>query len=150
MHAVDIELNVAPVSEIEPVTLYRILALRVQVFVLEQGCAYDELDGRDLEPDAVLLWAAQNGEPLATLRILIEANGTARIGRVATAAVARSAGLAGRLMEAALLRCGQRTVVLGAQAPLQSWYAKFGFVRSGDDYDDDGITHVPMRRSVTE
>src|SRR5690606_39667565 len=51
----------AAVSEIDPLTLYRILWLRVSVFVVEQQAAYPELDGRDIEPYAELLWIEDDG-----------------------------------------------------------------------------------------
>jgi ElaA protein len=65
---------------------------------------------------------------------------------VATARAARGGGLAALLMRRALELAGERTVVLGAQAYLAEWYARFGFVRDGADYLEDGILHVPMIR----
>lgn len=134
-------------AELGPVTLYRILALRADVFVVEQDCVYADLDGRDLEPDARQLWIEQDARVVATLRLLNDADGTARIGRVATAASARGRGFAAALMRRALEITGDREIVLGAQAYLVDWYAAFGFVRDGADYVEDGIPHVPMRRS---
>jgi ElaA protein len=125
---------------------YPVLKLRVDVFVVEQECAYPELDGRDLEPDALWLWATdEDGSVLATLRILTDPNGRARIGRVATAGSARSGGVASQLLRFALesIEPG-RVVTLEAQAHLEGWYARFGFVRSGAEYVEDGIPHVPM------
>lgn len=136
--------HVAAVSELDPVTLYRILRLRTDVFVVEQQCPYPELDGRDLEPDARQLWIEDAGEVVATLRLLRDPDGVARIGRVATAVQSRGAGLAAVLMRRAMeLAAG--TVVLDAQAYLEGWYARFGFVRAGEEYLEDGIAHVPMR-----
>lgn len=140
------EIRVARLAEIDPVTLYKLLALRVDVFVVEQDCAYHELDGRELEPGALLVWAQLDDEVLATLRVLGDADGSARIGRVATAPRARSLGLAARLMERALELAGDRPVVLDAQSHLADWYARFGFARAGDDFVEDGIPHTPMRR----
>jgi ElaA protein len=136
----------APVDQLDPVLLYRLLALRVDVFVVEQQCAYRELDGRDLEPSARLVWAETDGLPIATLRLLEDEDGRARIGRVATAPSARSAGVAGQLMRRALDLVPGREVVLDAQAHLEGWYERFGFRRTGPDFDEDGIAHVPMRR----
>jgi predicted GNAT family N-acyltransferase len=65
---------------------------------------------------------------------------------VATAAAHRGEGLAARLMEAGIALCDGVPVTLGAQAHLEGWYARFGFVRSGAGYVEDGIPHVPMRR----
>jgi ElaA protein len=135
----------ATLAELDPVTLYRILALRSDVFVVEQNCVYADLDGRDLEPEARQLWIERDGAVLTTLRMLVTPDGAARIGRVATAATARGSGLAARLMQRALTLAGDREVVLNAQAYLLQWYERFGFVRDGADYDEDGIPHVPMR-----
>jgi ElaA protein len=143
--------------------MYRILRLRTDVFVVEQQCPYPELDGRDLEPGARWAWAIQDGDIVATLRILTDGTGpddsrptdsgpddsrpTARIGRVATALSARSAGTASVLMRYALEAIAAGTpVVLDAQLPLEGWYQRFGFVRDGAEFVEDGIRHVPMRR----
>jgi ElaA protein len=141
---VQLQVREAALDELDARTLYRILALRAAVFVVEQDCAYLDPDGRDLEPDARQLWIEQDDTVLATLRLLRDPDGTARIGRVATAMEARGAGLAAQLMRHALaLTSGE--VVLGAQAYLERWYGQFGFVRDGADYLEDGIVHLPMR-----
>lgn len=142
----ELQLHAARPSTLDAVTLYRILQLRTNVFVVEQQCPYPELDGRDLEPDAEWLWATEDGELLATMRMLRQPDGAVRIGRVATEPRARSRGIAARLVEFALQRSGDREVVLDSQAPLEAWYQRFGFLRCGDEYVEDGIPHVPMRR----
>jgi ElaA protein len=142
-----VDLRDAALADLDAATLYRILALRVDVFVVEQTCPYPELDGRDLEPDARQLWLERDGAVVATLRLLFDDGATARIGRVATARGARGEGLAARLMDRALDLADGRTVVLNAQAHLLGWYERFGFVRDGADYLEDGIPHVPMRRT---
>jgi len=75
-----------------------------------------------------------------------------RIGRVVTAAAARGRGVAAALMTQAVERCIETDatvpIVLGAQAHLADWYARFGFVVSGDRYQEDGIPHVPMTRAA--
>lgn len=137
----------APTEELDAATLYALLRLRVDVFVVEQQCAYPELDGRDLEPDARQLWVEQDGAVLATLRLLREPDGCARVGRVATAAGARRSGHAAALLRHALDLVGPGVpVVLDAQAHLAGWYARLGFVPVGPEYLEDGIPHVPMRR----
>jgi len=138
----------AATADLDAATLYRILALRSEVFVVEQDCAYLDLDGRDLDPDARQLWIEGVGAVTATVRLLVEPDGAARIGRLATRPDARGAGLAARLMARALELGGERAFVLNAQAPLLDWYARFGFVRDGEDFLDDGIPHVPMRRAA--
>lgn len=129
--------------------LYGLLRLRVDVFVVEQTCAYPELDGRDLEPGTVHVWTGGIEAPQACLRLLTEPGGERRIGRVCTAATARGRGLARTLLVAALDEIGDAPCVLDAQAHLTALYGGFGFVRSGPGYDWDGAPHVPMRRAGT-
>jgi ElaA protein len=62
------------------------------------------------------------------------------------AAAARGTGLAERLMRDALAVIGERPSVLDAQAHLEGFYARLGYVPTGPVFDDDGIPHVPMRR----
>lgn len=138
----------APVRSLDVETLYRIMQLRVDVFVVEQTCAYPELDGRDLEPDARLLWATDEDSStvLATARVLEEPDGSARIGRVATTPAQRGRGWGTRLMRAALSELAGRPVVLDSQTDKRSWYQQFGFIVDGEEFFEDGIAHVPMRR----
>lgn len=138
------QLRGAAFSDLDPHTLYAILRLRAEVFVVEQDCAYLDADGRDAEPDAHHLWLERDGAVVSALRVLRDAGGEWRIGRVVTAPAARSGGLAGRLITAALDRCG-RPVVLDAQAHLAQWYGGFGFEVVGEEFLEDGIPHLPMR-----
>jgi ElaA protein len=151
---VSLELRLAAPADLDAGTLYRILQLRVDVFVVEQQCPYRELDGRDLEPGTRWLWAAEGDAVLATLRILREGAATARIGRVATAPAARAAGIGTVLMRRALAELDSESaalsagieVVLDSQSPLVSWYRRFGFEPDGAEFVEDGISHLPMRR----
>jgi ElaA protein len=136
----------APTRNLDIVTLHEILRLRQDVFVVEQECAYPDIDGRDLEPGTVQFWAGQ-GSVDATLRLLREPDGTERIGRVATAAASRGQGLAAQLIEAAIAEARSPRIAIDAQAHLGEWYARFGFVRSGEDFVEDGILHLPMART---
>lgn len=138
----------AAAADIDPLVLYRILWLRVRVFVVEQAAAYPEIDGRDIEPGAELLWAQDGDEVLSTLRILSDRD-VMRIGRVATAPSARFRGVASDLMRQAVRRCADlrpgAAIAVDAQQHLEGWYARFGFVVSGEAFEEDGIPHVPMR-----
>ncbi|MGY1702365.1 GNAT family N-acetyltransferase [Geodermatophilus sp. SYSU D00766] len=138
-------LHTAGFAELTPFEVYELCRLRVDVFVVEQQCPYPELDGRDVEPGTRHLWFEQDGEVLATIRVLDD-GATRAIGRVATAAGARGRGLAARLVEAGIELCAGFPVTLGAQAHLQGWYERLGFRVSGPGYVEDGIPHVPMRR----
>ncbi|MFL6052952.1 MAG: GNAT family N-acetyltransferase [Actinoallomurus sp.] len=142
----DTKPHVASFAELDARTLYALLRLRVDVFVVEQQCPYPELDGRDTEPGTRHVWlAGDSGAPEAYLRVLDDPDG-ARIGRVATAPHARGSGLAGRLMEAALEVVGDRTVRLEAQTYVADFYTRYGFVVDGPEYVEDGVAHVPMIR----
>jgi ElaA protein len=133
-------------DELSPSQLYGLLRLRAEVFVVEQDCAYLDLDGCDLDATTTHLWAEHDGDPVACLRIVTEADGCRRIGRVATAGSRRGLGLAADLIRRALDVVGDARVVLNAQAHLEAWYRSLGFARTGPPFDEDGIPHVPMGR----
>src|SRR3954470_20387691 len=92
-------------ADLDPRTLYEILRVRVDVFVVEQASAYAELDGRDLEPGGRHFWLGGNGgrEPvLGCVRLLEEPTGGMRIGRVCSVPSMRGRGLGRQLVQAAL------------------------------------------------
>src|SRR3954470_16472554 len=139
------EVRSASFRDLDTTTLYAILKLRSDVFVVEQNCAYADLDGRDTEPGTRHLWVSRGDEILAYLRILDDGDAE-RVGRVVTVAEARDTGLAGRMMDEALTVIGNRRSVLAAQAHLVAFYAKYGYEQTGPEYLEDGIPHVPMLR----
>jgi len=141
------EVHRAAGPDLSAAELHGLLRLRVDVFVVEQRCPYGEIDGRDLEPATVHLWAGVRTEPSAYLRLLTEAGGVHRIGRVCTAPEARGRGLVRRLMAEAIAEIGDDSCVLSAQAHLTGLYGGFGFTPDGPGYDWDGVPHVPMRRA---
>ena len=138
--------HVASFDMLDARTAYRIWQLRESVFVVEQQCPYAELDGRDLDPGTLHVWVQDDAAPVAYLRILDDLSGPVRIGRVLVAASARGRGLADALMRRGLEEIGVRDSVLDAQSYLADWYRKFGYERTGAEFLDDGIPHVPMRR----
>jgi ElaA protein len=141
----DAVLRRATPDQLDPATLYSLLRLRMEVFVVEQACPYPELDGRDLDPATVHLWLEKDGAILGYLRLLTNGE-VRRIGRVCTARPARGTGVAARLMRAALDEIGDARCVLDAQTHLSGFYAGFGFAVDGEEFVEDGIAHVPMRR----
>jgi ElaA protein len=141
--------RVATLDELDARTAYEAWRLRQDVFVVEQECAYPDLDGRDAEPGTrhvVLLDGA--GRVVATARVLDDGD-VQRIGRVVCHPEARGTGASGVLMRAALetatATAPQADVVLGAQSPLTGWYGRFGFAPDGPEYLEDDIPHTPMR-----
>jgi ElaA protein len=141
------EVRVASFHDLDTTTLYAILKLRADVFVVEQKCLYGDLDGRDTEPATRHVWLANGDEIRAYLRIVDDGDAE-RIGRVVVAPGARGGGLAARLMDEALTIIGNRRSVLAAQSYLVRFYANYGYEQSGPEYLDDGVPHVPMVRAA--
>lgn len=136
-------------ADLDAATLYALLRLRAEVFVLEQKCLYVDPDGKDLLPGSRHLWVEQDGSIVSALRLLenhVNGSESFHIGRVCTAVPARGRGHATRLLRAALAEVGSAPCQLNAQAALQDVYARFGFVVDGPRFLDAGIVHVPMRR----
>lgn len=130
-------------AELSARTFHDIVRLRLATFVVEQRCAYPELDGRDILPTTQHLWVEDGGEVVSYLRFYPGAENATWIGRVVTATAQRNRGLGALLMTHALAAAA-RPVRISAQARLQSWYEAFGFTRCGDDFLEDGIAHTPM------
>ncbi|MFM7261546.1 MAG: GNAT family N-acetyltransferase [bacterium] len=128
--------------------LYAILAQRAEVFVVEQRCAYQDLDGFDAA--STHLWAERaDGTIVACLRVLPAGvkYDEVSIGRVVTAPSVRRTGLGRELMRRGIIAAGERVPIrIGAQAYLECFYGEFGFERASELYDEDGIPHIEMLR----
>ena len=136
---------------------HAILRLRVDVFVLEQECAYGDLDGKDLRSWHV--WAedqssSTGASAVSYARVLAPGVSYAEpsIGRVATRRDRRGAGTGKELMLRSLkvaerLWPGQG-VRISAQCYLEQWYGELGFTSVGEPYLEDGIPHIQMLRSA--
>lgn len=137
-------------TQLTPAELYGVMQLRQDVFVVEQRCAYADADG--LDHMARHLFAVHRSVIVAYARLFRPGvRGTAAvIGRVVIAKAVRGRGLGRELMQRAIAAIeeehGPVPIRLGAQAHLQPFYQSFGFVRDGEDYVEDGIPHLPMRR----
>jgi len=138
------EVHEAAFEDLSTTTLYEILRLRVDVFVVEQDCAYPELDG--LDEGARHYWI-RDGEAIGAYLRVIDDGNERRITRVVTRVESRANKLARTLMEH-VLATTHAPWVLSAQTYLRGWYAGFGFVEVGEDYVEDGIPHIDMRRDV--
>ena len=136
----------AQFEDMATATLYGILALRSRVFVVEQRCAYDDLDG--LDQRARHVWAQDLASVVAYLRILPAGVRHAEvcIGRVVVDAGYRAHGLGRELMRRGLVLAGAVPIRLGAQAHLERFYGELGFQRASDVYEEDGIPHIEMLR----
>jgi len=143
----------AVLTELDVATAYAVLALRSQVFVVEQECAYLDPDGADLDPGTRhLLARTDDGRVAAYARLLApdDQHAAPRIGRVVVAPRSHGAQLGRDLMAQALAACERHwpgePVELGGQAHLVGFYRSLGFVPVGEEYVEDGIPHRWMRR----
>lgn len=132
-------------DELSAADLYLVWGIRDSVFAFEQHVEDVDVDGLDLRADTVHLWLADDGGLTSYLRILGHGHGH-KVGRVCTRADVRGRGLSGRLMAEVSARFGSAPLALNAQAYLEKWYAGIGYVRSGPNFDEAGIDHVPMVR----
>ncbi|MFG6490433.1 GNAT family N-acetyltransferase [Roseateles sp. BYS78W] len=142
-----------PFAELGVQQLYDALALRSQVFVVEQNCVFLDIDG--LDPQTLhLLGHGDDGALNAYARLIppgVKAP-DALIGRVVTSPAARGGGTGRALMAEAVARCERlwpgHAIALHAQAHLERFYASFGFVPAGEPYIEDGIPHIEMRKET--
>ncbi|MBL0127318.1 MAG: GNAT family N-acetyltransferase [Flavobacteriales bacterium] len=145
------ELTVKHFDELTVRELHDILRLRVDVFVVEQACAYAEVDGKD--PSAIHVMGWSGDDLIACARILPpEPDGLPHVGRVVVAADHRGKGLAQRMMDRIMeildSTYGSKRSELAAQAHLQKFYERSGYVRVSEEYPWDGIPHVDMRHGA--
>ena len=142
-------------SELTTAQLYALLKLRCEVFVIEQNCLYEELDGEDLVGENRHILAVQEGEIVAYARILKSEDPLEPvvIGRVIVSSQLRGQKLGEQLMAFTLEVCQQqwpdKSIYLGAQAHLKHFYARFGFSAVTPEYDEDGILHIGMAKDPT-
>lgn len=138
----------------DPRQLYAVLAARAAVFVVEQNCPYQDLDGHDASAEHLVAWA---GDAVAAYARTFApgtpgTHGTeASVGRVLTAAAFRGSSLGRELMARALARLDQchptHGVRISAQQYLEKFYRSFGFATASESYLEDGIPHVQMLRA---
>jgi ElaA protein len=134
-----------------PTELYDIMALREEVFTLEQHCTVADFDG--LDKQAIHVFAIDNHEIIATMRILppnLYKPGVVSFGRLAVKKSFRGKGYAKEMMDLALKYIDDHfpkaTIVFSAQLYLQKFYEGFGFKAVGDIYDEAGILHIKMKK----
>lgn len=136
-------------ADLSPHELYSILQLRALVFVAEQACAYNDLDGYDAA-SLHLFTEDADGRVVAYLRLLPPGVKYAEpsIGRVVTHPDVRGSGLGVELMREGLRRSAAdfrgKAVRIGAQTRVEPFYRSLGFVPASAPYDEDGIEHVEM------
>lgn len=131
--------------------LYALLQLRSEVFVVEQTCAFQDIDGQD-QAALHLLGRTETGELAAYARLFAAGISypEASIGRVVVSPKFRRYGLGRELLREALAavaaQFGSQPIQIGAQLYLKDFYESFGFRQHGDGYLEDGIPHIHMIR----
>ena len=132
--------------------LYALLQLRSEVFVVEQTCPFQDIDGQDQVAFHLLGYTA-TGELAAYARLFDAGHSYAQasIGRVVTSPRYRRCGLGRQLLAQALGQCaalfGPQPIKIGAQRYLKAFYESFGFVQQSEGYLEDGIPHIYMLRA---
>jgi ElaA protein len=135
--------------ELSTTELYQLLKIRAEVFVVEQNCAYLDVDNYDL--GALHILGTRNNEIVAYARLLPQGyyHKEAGIGRVVTSASARTLGYGKLLMEYAitetLIQFKTNEIVISAQLYLEKFYTNLGFKTEGEPYLEDDIPHIKMR-----
>ncbi len=135
-------------AELTTQELYDILQLRSEVFVVEQDCVYQDLDGKDQKALHVLGY--KKNKLVAYTRIFDKGHyfSQASIGRVAVIMSERQNDFGKDIMKASILAVEQKfkqtTIHLSAQTYLKRFYNSLGFQETGTEYLEDGIPHIKM------
>ncbi len=140
-----------PFHQLTPLELYDAMALRQEVFVVEQNCPYLDADGKDPEAWHLFGREAGGGRLIAYTRLLPEGvsyPGYTSIGRVVSSPTARGTGAGREVMQRSIDLCrrlfGPLPIKIGAQTYLLRFYESLGFVSTGEAYLEDGIPHTKM------
>ena len=135
-------------SELSNNELYSILRLRNHVFIVEQKCPYDDIDGKDIKSQHLLL--EDNGNLAGYLRILPKGLSFPQpsIGRVLVKKEYRGGGFAREMMQNAIqfiqIKWNEKEIKISAQVYLKSFYKSLGFKEVSEPYLEDDIPHVDM------
>lgn len=130
--------------------LYQLLQLRSEVFVVEQDCVYQDIDGKDEKALHVL--GLKEGKIIAYVRLFNAGDYAkeAAIGRVVVQQKQRKYGYGREVMNFAILALEEAfnttTIEISAQVYLDKFYTSLGFVAEGESYLEDGIPHIKMLR----
>ncbi len=130
--------------------LYSILQLRVKVFVVEQNCAYQDLDNTDKK--AWHLFGTESESIVAYARLIPQGINypEASIGRVVVDPLIRGKNIGKALMKQAITKCEElfktKQITISAQCYLKKFYNECGFTEVGEEYMEDNIPHIKMKK----
>jgi ElaA protein len=137
-------------AELTTAQLYAILALRADIFIVEQNCVFLDADGKDFFAQHLL--GMTQGKLVAYLRLFppTDIENYLVFGRIVTARSARHQGYGKQLMQELLQYCATHFpnthLQCSAQYYLKKFYESFGFQAYGDTYLEDNIPHIAMKR----
>lgn len=131
-------------EELTTVELYELLKARAEIFVVEQNCVYQDLDGKDYE--SLHVYYEESGKVLAYLRAFWKEKDVIQVGRVLT--MEHGTGLGGALLRAGLNCIKEKyhpqKIYIEAQCYAVGFYEKEGFKICSEEFLEDGIPHVQM------
>lgn len=143
-------IEVKKFDELNTTTLYDILQLRSEIFVVEQDCVYQDLDGKDQK--ALHVIGKKNNKVVAYTRVFRSGDyfEHSSIGRVVVAKDQRQYGYGKVIMNASIKavkeNLNEDTIKISAQTYLKKFYNGLGFKEYGEEYLEDGIPHVAMMK----
>ena len=131
-------------SELSTIEVENIFSLRSEVFVVEQDCVYQDIDGKDQKAKHVL--GKKNNEIVAYARIFKpgEYFKEASFGRAVVKKTERGKGVGDELVKNCLEIITEEEIKISAQSYLKGFYGKHGFKAEGNEYLEDGIPHTAM------
>ncbi|MCA9500102.1 MAG: GNAT family N-acetyltransferase [Nitrospira sp.] len=152
----DIQWKIKTFQELESEQFFDLLELRIDVFVVEQHCAYRELDEYDRHSETRhLSGRSEVGELVAYARIIppMLRYPEVNLGRFVVKADFRRQGIGHQLLQTAIQEISgwwpKTPIRISAQEYLQSFYAHYGFLRVSNVYLEDGIPHVEMVKDAS-
>ena len=143
-----LDIKVKKFNELSIQELYSLLKLRSEIFVVEQDCVYQDLDGKDAK--ALHVIGINNNEVVAYTRIFKPGDyfDIASIGRVAVRKDYRKYGYGKDIMQASINAVNEKfkeqQIKISAQTYLDKFYTELGFKAIGEGYLEDGIPHIQM------
>lgn len=142
-------------DELSPLELYNIMKLRIEVFIVEQNCVFQDADDKDQHCYHLTCWS--DDHRLAAYTRLVPkgiAYDQSSIGRVITSSQFRNSGLGKELMRRSIDELfklwGPQDIMIGAQVYLKKFYESFGFKQVSEMYLEDNIEHIKMLRPFQE
>ena len=142
--------NTKRFEALSTIEIYSILKLRSEVFVVEQNCVYQDIDGKDMK--ALHLFGEDNGNIIAYSRLFNVGDyfENASIGRVVVAENCRNKKYGHDLMQEAIsaieTHFQETKITISAQLYLKKFYESHGFVQTSETYLEDDIPHIEMKK----